>query len=339
MINLYKFETIKKIEIDCTSFCNAFCGACDRNINGGKTVSNLNLTNLSFEAWHSLITEENLKFVNEIIFNGNFGDFSMHPKFIEMLEHLVKVKKNIYVNLHTNGGARDKTFWTNLAIVLQKFSKHDVKFGIDGLEDTHNLYRRGIDWKKRIENLKAFNNSGGNSIWKCIVFDYNINQLDTISNFANSIGCMAFQTNRNRSIPLDMDKYKSFPKMTLTSPTINEFNKYYKRKDVFKKQVNTPATNAELPFAETIQCPYAIEGMIQVDPWGNVWPCCYISGRQVDKKTNFDYTKYNEKNNILKSNIKEILDFFKDDLYDSWNKQSIDLCNNCSGIKKPTPVY
>jgi sulfatase maturation enzyme AslB (radical SAM superfamily) len=339
MINLYKFETIKKIEIDCTSFCNAFCGACDRNIRGGRNVDEITLAHLSLDNWYKLITKENLQFVNEIIFNGNFGDFSMHPKFIEMMEYLATVKTDIYINLNTNGGARDPVFWSNLATVLQKFSKHDVKFGIDGLEDTHDLYRRGILWKKRVENLKAFNDCGGNSIWKCIVFDYNISQLDDISNFAKNIGCMAFQTNRNRSIPLEMDEYKSFPKMSLTSPTLSEFNEKYKRKDVFKKQVSTPITGATPTAYGKFHCPYASEGMIQVDPWGNIWPCCYISGRQIDRKTNFDYNKYFEKNNISTSTFIEILDIFREDLYNAWEQQSIDVCNNCSGIKKPTPVY
>lgn len=337
-MNLYSFQTIKKIEIDCTSFCNAYCGACDRNINGGEITPYLKLTHLSFENWKKLINSDNLFYVNEIIFNGNFGDFSMHPQFIEMLEHLASVKPNIYVNLNTNGGARNSKFWNDLAVVLKKFSKHDVKFGIDGLCDTHDLYRRGIDWNKRIENLKSFNDAGGNSIWKCIVFDYNINTLDDISKLAEELGCMAFQTNRNRSFPLDMVEYKTFPEMSLTSPTLSEFNEKYKRKDVFKHQVATPSSVSIPPEGEFL-CPYASDGMIQVDPWGNVWPCCYISGRQVDKKTNFKYNEYFKKNNIADISLKEIIKLFEDELPNLWKSGAIDLCNNCAGLKKPTPVY
>lgn len=338
-MNFYRFETIKKIEIDCTSFCNAYCGACDRNINGGETNPLLKLNHMSIDSWKKLITEDNLQYITEIIFNGNFGDFSMHPNFIEMLEHLSSIKTDLYLNLNTNGGARNPMFWEELGTVLQKFSKHDVKFGIDGLSDTHALYRRGIDWDKRIENLKAFNSAGGNSIWKCIVFDYNINQLDTMSLTAKELGCMAFQTNRNRSYPLDMVEYKTFPKQTLTSPTIAEFNELYKRKDTFRQQAPTPISIAEPPNSAGIVCPYASDGMIQVDPWGNIWPCCYISGRQVDKRTNFDYEKYYGKNNIANGSLKDILKLFEIDLPISWKNNSIDLCNNCSGIKKPTPVY
>lgn len=336
MSNLYTFETIKKIEIDCTSYCNAFCGACDRNIDGGENHPNLKLNHLDLEDWRSFITKENLQYINEIIFNGNFGDFSMHPHFIEMMEILASVKTDVYVNLNTNGGARNTQFWHDLAVVLQRFTKHDVKWGIDGLENTHNIYRRGIDWNKRIDNLCAFTNAGGNAVWKCIVFDYNKDNLDDISAFAEQCGCIAFQTNRNRSQPLTMKKYKDFLQQSLSSPDLQTFNEKYKRQDNFKKQVATPKTVAEIPYG-TFSCPYAEEGMIQIDPWGKIWPCCYISGRQLDNRTNFNFSKY--KNNTLKNSLRETLKIIEQDLNIAWQKESIDICNKCAGKSMPAPKY
>lgn len=337
MNNFYKFETIKKLEIDCTSFCNAFCGACDRNIDGGENHPNLKLNHIDLKDWQSFITKDNLQNIQEIIFNGNFGDFSMHPHFIEMMEILADVKTNVYLNLNTNGGARNTTFWNDLAVVLQKFDKHDVKWGIDGLEKNHNLYRRGISWQKRIDNLCAFTNAGGNAIWKCIVFDYNKDQVDEISKFAKLCGCMAFQTNRNRSNPLNMKSYKDFPEQSLTSPDLSTFNKLYKRKDTFKKHTFTPSTTAIQAIGD-FKCPYAEEGMVQIDPWGNVWPCCYISGRQLDLRTNFNYNKY-KNNNIRNSTLREITELFANDLHLAWNLESIDICNKCGGKEKPAPRY
>lgn len=336
-MNYFKPETISKIEIDCTSFCNAFCGACDRNVFGGETVKGLTQNHLPLDLWQKLIDDPIIDQVNEIIFNGNFGDFSMHPNFIEMMEMLASRNTHVYLNLNTNGGARNTQFWHNLAVVLNKFDKHDIKFGIDGLEETHSIYRRGIDWKKRIENLKSFNDAGGNSIWKCIVFDYNKHQLDEISRLSQELGCMAFQTNRNRSNPLYMKSYKNFQEEQLTSPNQEEFKEYYMRKDIFRHHVRTPKATADTPVGD-VKCPYAQEGMIQIDPWGNIWPCCYISGRQIDKKTNFNYSKYTE-NTIQKQSLTEIVNYFANDLYPAWKKQNIDICNNCAGIKKPVPRY
>ena len=47
--------------------------------------------------------------------------------------------------------------------------------------------------------------------------------------------------------------------------------------------------------------------MLQIDPWGNIWPCCYISGRQLDLRTNFNYKNYknNQKVIILAKRVAE----------------------------------
>jgi len=335
--NFYKFETIKKLEIDCTSFCNAYCGACDRNVDGGENQPNLKLNHIDLNDWRSFITKSNLQNIQEIIFNGNFGDFSMHPNFIEMMEILAEVKTDLYLNLNTNGGARNPQFWQELAVVLNKFTKHDIKWGIDGLEHNHNIYRRGISWNKRIDNLRAFNKAGGNSIWKCIVFDYNKNEIDIISKFARKIGCMAFQTNRNRSNPLDMKAYKDFPKQSLTGPDLKTFTQLYARRDTFKPHVTTPLTNA-VPPVSNFSCPYAEDGMLQIDPWGNIWPCCYISGRQLDLRTNFNYSKY-KNNHMRNADLRIITQQFVDDLHTAWQQESIDICNRCGGKEKPAPIY
>ena len=51
--NFYDIETITCIEIDISSYCNASCGCCDRNVDGGEVVKNLPLVNLSYNKWKS----------------------------------------------------------------------------------------------------------------------------------------------------------------------------------------------------------------------------------------------------------------------------------------------
>ena len=99
--NFYNFNTISCIEIDVTSNCNAFCGRCQRNgSTGGPTISDLPLVSLSHSKWKSLISKRNLQYINEIKLNGNFGDFSMHPNIIDMLEELNQIRsQNHRLNL------------------------------------------------------------------------------------------------------------------------------------------------------------------------------------------------------------------------------------------------
>ncbi len=338
--NFYNFNTISCIEIDVTSNCNAFCGRCQRNgSTGGPTISDLPLVSLSHSKWKSLISKRNLQYINEIKLNGNFGDFSMHPNIIDMLEELNQIKPDIVINAHTNGGARNKIFWKQLASVLKKFHNHRVVFGIDGLEDSHSIYRRGVSWDNVMRNATAFINEGGFAIWKSIVFDYNIHQLKDMEAKAKEKGFSIFQTNRSTTSPLHMIAYKNFPKTTITSPTLDNFLPY-KIQKIFKEEVKNPKKEKNKQAVEpngSFNCLYGKEGTILVDMEGYVWPCCYLSGERFDNN-NFKYTN---KLNIQNNTLEEILndDIFKLYLKKSWTDKTIKTCNKCDGIYDPSPVY
>ena len=54
------------------------------------------------------------------------------------------------LSMHTNGSAREQNWWKELA----KY-RVIVTFGIDGLEDTHHLYRISTDFNKIIDNAQG----------------------------------------------------------------------------------------------------------------------------------------------------------------------------------------
>ena len=56
---------------------------------------------------------------------------------------------------------RTTEFWHNLAEVSRKFYSHVVMFAVDGLADTHSIYRVRTKFDKIIENIKAFTNNAG----------------------------------------------------------------------------------------------------------------------------------------------------------------------------------
>ena len=72
-------------------------------------------------------------------------------------------RKDLQVNIATNGGVRDKKFWTELGLLTQLHREqkevmlHRVVWGIDGLEDTKSyLYRRNVKWDKLQDNFRAY---------------------------------------------------------------------------------------------------------------------------------------------------------------------------------------
>ena len=64
----------------------------------------------------------------------------------------------------------------NVALDFAEIS--EVWFAIDGLEDTHSIYRQGTNWKKIIDNVMTFVDAGGKARWDMLVFQHNEHQVE-----------------------------------------------------------------------------------------------------------------------------------------------------------------
>ena len=63
-----------------------------------------------------------------------------------------------------------------------------IDFGIDGLEDTNHLYRRGVSFEKAINNAQAFIKTGGKAQWNYIVYKHNEHQIGQAKLLSEIIG-------------------------------------------------------------------------------------------------------------------------------------------------------
>ena len=84
-------QNLKKLQIDITSHCNAKCGGCARNYNGGSTVNGLVLQHFDLEIFKEL-SSDTAGSIQQLSLNGNWGDPGMHPKLSDMMQ--------IWVNDH-----------------------------------------------------------------------------------------------------------------------------------------------------------------------------------------------------------------------------------------------
>jgi MoaA/NifB/PqqE/SkfB family radical SAM enzyme len=172
----FSFDTIDEYQIELTTYCNAACPQCPRNINSGKLNPYLKLEHLPREIINAAFPAELCNRLRQIFFCGSYGDPIMHPDFLDILWDFRQKAPKLWLYMHTNGGAHDIEFWQEIAYILNGHGQ--VDFNIDGLEDTNHLYRRNTDFSKIIKNAKAFIDAGGRAVWNFIVFEHNQHQIE-----------------------------------------------------------------------------------------------------------------------------------------------------------------
>ena len=165
------FNNIKEYQLEITTYCNAACPQCPRNLNGGSVNPYMPLCHLDAGIIDRRFTREVCKGLSQIFFCGSYGDPIVHSDFLEIVRDFRLKNPELWIYIHTNGGLHDAEWWVELATIINGYGKID--FGIDGLEDTNHLYRRNVKFEKAINNAQAFINAGGKAQWNYIVFKHN----------------------------------------------------------------------------------------------------------------------------------------------------------------------
>jgi MoaA/NifB/PqqE/SkfB family radical SAM enzyme len=187
---MFSFEQLDTIQVEITNRCQASCPMCIRNIHGGITNPSLLLTDWSLEQFKGIFNREILAKISSINFCGNYGDPIINNSLIDMCQYASSTNPSIEIIISTNGSAHSVEWWQRLARVLPK--KHKVIFAIDGLKETHKIYRIGTSYDMIIRNAKAFIKSGGIAHWMFIRFRHNEHEVDTARSIANEFGFAAF---------------------------------------------------------------------------------------------------------------------------------------------------
>jgi len=187
----FSYDTIKEYQLEITSYCNAACPQCPRNINGGGVNPYMPLRHLDRSVIDQTFPKDLVERVEQIFFCGSYGDPIMHPEFLEILQDFRNKNANVWLYVHTNGGAHDAKYWAKMAKIMNGLGK--VDFGIDGLKDTNHLYRQNVKFKQVMKNAEAFINAGGRAQWNCIVFEHNEHQLDQIRKLSFDMGFVTIQ--------------------------------------------------------------------------------------------------------------------------------------------------
>ena len=322
------------MQIDVTSYCNARCGGCARNILGGETQPWLKLSHFDKDIWYRLFTVDTVDTdIRQLKLNGNWGDAGMHPDLPEMVGIFGMCNPNASVQICTNGSTHNEQWWSKLGNALAKNSAvHSVDFAIDGLEDTHSIYRRRTDYNKILKNARAFAGAGGNSCWIMTLFDYNIHQIDDAIQAAkdNNFGSIKFRYShtKNAVVETPTEEYGLDTDLADATPL---------PKTVWFNQAMIPAI-VETPSDN--KCPWYKDERVQIGPWHNVWPCCHIADilegiNEPDQReqllaeipeSEWNNLKHHSLNDILKHN------WYSDTLNNAVEHGTYEVCKSNCGI-------
>jgi MoaA/NifB/PqqE/SkfB family radical SAM enzyme len=231
---------------------------CPRRINGGILNPLITLNEITLEQFKEWFSVDFIKHLDSLFMCGNLGDPIIAQDCLEIFQYIKKINPIIQLSMHTNGSARSVQWWEQMA-----YTKVRVIFGIDGLVDTHSLYRIDTNYNKIIENATAFIKAGGHAEWHMLVFKHNEHQVVACQHIANQLGFKKF-TNKHTS------RFKD--------GKFNVLNEQGKTVNILYPTAlsKTFTTKVFSVVPARIQCKAQKYKQIYVSADGTISPCCWL---------------------------------------------------------------
>lgn len=267
---MLKMDQIKRLHVELTTRCNARCPMCMRNYRGSDYNSGYPLTELTLDDFKRILTPKVLKRIQRVSFNGNLGDFGLARDAKPIVDYLIENRVR-FIYISTNGSMRTPEWWAELA-----HPSVTIGFDLDGLADTHHLYRQDTDWNHIIENAKRFIAAGGNAEWKFIPFPFNRHQEQDCRALAEQLGFKRFDVvydGRDSGPVFDRDGTFSH---WIGEPYDHEPDLAGMRESHITwfdhRTVQNPRDVPEV----RINCSHKWRREIYLAADGTVYPCCYL---------------------------------------------------------------
>lgn len=331
-------DQIRHVQVELTTRCNARCPMCMRNYRGGDFNAGYPSTELNLDQFRRILPPEILRSIMQpdppvndrpatqyhdqgVTFNGNLGDFALARDGIDIVRYLVD--NNVQVSINTNGSLRSEAYWSALGSMGIQ-----VGFAIDGLADTHHLYRQDTDWYRIIENAKTFIKAGGKAVWRFIPFDHNRHQEVECQNMAQDLGFSKFENiydGRDRGPAFTRDGKFSHhigKLMPTESPEPPPWHDWLQNHITWydKNTIRHERDTSELD----IRCVHKLKREVYIAADGTVYPCCFLGfyPKTMNHPGNRELRDLVQGNNALEVGLEQAIAWF-DSVEDTWNRASV----------------
>jgi len=341
---MYSLSDIKSIHLEATSMCQSRCPQCGRysfdeegNIEINKKITNRNgksgLDQIYLSDFMKWFSPEFVSQLEYLYMCGNFGEPILAKDCLKIFAYLRVHNPKMILHLNTNGGYRPSEWWTRLAKIGV-----GATFGIDGLEDTHSLYRVNTNWKQILRNARSFINAGGKARWQMLVFKHNEHQIKTCKRLSEKLGFESFICEHTTRFGQN-----TVEKWPVYNPK-GEITHYLEPSSVSSSSYDDIRTNWEqsTQIKEVIDCSSVRDKELYIAANGSVFPCCHmescVSMYQFD-----DIEDYKKKihmyPNLHNQTLKEVFDslYFRK-IENTWGTDPISICSKVCGKKTGTLV-
>ena len=254
---------MKQIHVEASSYCNARCPLCPRSLHGYKVEGVYPEVHLQLDKFKECLAQfPEREFV---YFNGNLGDPMMNPNILELT-----AMTGCRTSVTTNSSIGSRHTW-------EQFAKNniEVRFSIDGLQDTNHLYRQDVEWNKIMDRVKWFIGAGGTATWKWVPFKHNSHQTDQARELSKKLGFRDFLVeDQGRNYGPALDKDGNVTHWILPADGSRGPGKYNVPAGVSRyKETHENFIPEEKVYQ--IDCEHERDQSIYIDAQGRIGTCCY----------------------------------------------------------------
>ena len=334
---MYSIDEIRHVHLEISSLCNARCPLCPRNFYGYPYNDGYVEHNMTLSEAQTIFSVAFLQQITDIYINGNFGDAVMNPETVDIIQYFKNSNPDLNIRISTNAGARNKKFWKDLARLAV-----EIDFCIDGLEDTHSLYRQNTKYNTVIKNAETFIKHGGHAVWKMIRFDHNLHQIDQARDRATKLGFAKFVlADHGRNQGPVFDKNKKLVHV-MGNPSTTNFDQLIQSRTTDEVLLeDIVSTRKPAP----ITCQVQTTRSVYISSIGDVYPCCFLGFNpktyghgNYHQAANAQVRPLIKNNNALKSPLSDCILWFNQ-IEKSWNIPTFEsgrlvICNDVCGQKQ-----